>query len=430
MSSVSRNVKKRLDTAISEISKTPEKFVKNPQKDFTRNRKLSLETTIRVILSMGGNSLPAELLDYFEYSAETPTSSAFIQARHKILPSAFQTIFRKFILPAKHVKKYCGYRVFAHDGSDVNLPSNRDDADTHQGNGVNLLHLNAFYDVLNKVYLNADLQGKLKTDERASLVSMVENAHFPDKTIVLGDRGYESCNVFAHLDNKGLKFVIRAKDVNSKGLLSKLELPKTNEFDVDVQFWLSRQQTKEVKANPDIKLLSSSSKFDFLPPKSKELYEMNFRVVRIKLAENTYETLVTNLCRNAFPASAFKELYHMRWGVETSFRELKYAIGLCHLHAKTKDFIEQEIFARLIMYNFCMMIACQIALRKKRTKWGYQVNFTRAIEICRYFFNFSGRSPPDVEALIAKHILPIRENRVDKRNLKPKSFVSFIYRVA
>ena len=37
----------------------------------------------------------------------------------------------------------------------------------------------------------------------------------------------------------------------------------------------------------------------------------------------------------------------MRWGIETSFHDLKYALALLHLHAKKVDFIYQEIFAKL-----------------------------------------------------------------------------------
>jgi len=429
MSSVSKNSKKRLNSIIDEISKTPEKFTVNPEKDFTRNRKLPLKTTISLILAMGGKSLPIEMLEFFNYSEATATSSAFVQARGKILPMTFHTIFEKFTLLSKKVKKFRGYRILAHDGSDVNLPKNTDDSETYQGNGVNLFHLNAFYDVLNKIYVNADLQGKCKVDERASLIAMINNSSFDDKTIILGDRGYESCNLFVHLQNKGYSFVIRAKDVHSNGLLANLNLPQSDTFDVDVKFWLTRLQTKAIKANPNFKSLSTSSKFDFLPPKSKDAYEMNFRVVRLKLGENSYETLITNLNQDEFSSADLKELYKIRWGIETSFRELKYAIGLCHLHAKTKSFIEQEIFSRLIMYNFCMIITCQVAWCKKPTKLGYQANFTVAIQICRTFFSHDGESPPNVEALIAKHLLPIRKNRKNKRKLTPKSFVSFLYRV-
>ena len=47
----------------------------------------------------------------------------------------------------------------------------------------------------------------------------------------------------------------------------------------------------------------------------------------------------------------------MRWGIETSFRNLKHTLGLLHLHAKKVEFVLQEIFAKLTMYNFCQLIA-------------------------------------------------------------------------
>ncbi|MCO8241010.1 transposase, partial [Streptococcus suis] len=39
-----------------------------------------------------------------------------------------------------------------------------------------------------------------------------------------------------------------------------------------------------------------------------------------------------------------KDLYAYRWGIETSFRDLKYSIGLTHFHAKKKEGILQEIY--------------------------------------------------------------------------------------
>ena len=58
-------------------------------------------------------------------------------------------------------------------------------------------------------------------------------------------------------------------------------------------------------------------------------------------------TIITNLDKDAFPIQEIKRLYNMRWGIETSFRDLKYALALLHLHAKKVDFIYQEIFAKL-----------------------------------------------------------------------------------
>lgn len=172
-------------------------------------------------------------------------------------------------------------------------------------------------------------------------------------------------------------------------------------------------------------------KFDYLELKSPNLYPISFRVVRFKISDNTYETIITNLDANEFSADKIKELYHMRWGIETSFRELKYAIGLINFHSEKVDHIAQEVFAKLTMYNFCEIITLNVIISHKQRKHEYQVNFTVAIHICRYFFRHSeNENPPDVEALIQQNILPIRKGRKDERKLRAKSSVSFIYRVA
>jgi len=119
--------------------------------------------------------------------------------------------------------------------------------------------------------------------------------------------------------------------------------------------------------------------------------------------------------------------YHLRWGIETSFRELKYALGLVHLHSKKPSLILQEIYARLIMYNFSMRIALSVELEKKNRQHYYQINFTQAIAIFRQYF----RSDQFLlEPLLKRYILPVRPNRHDQRKFGFKGFPSFLYRVA
>ena len=55
-----RFVKGKLTEIISEMAAEPKRFAKNPNVDFTRNRKLSFETVMKLMLSMGGNSLTNE----------------------------------------------------------------------------------------------------------------------------------------------------------------------------------------------------------------------------------------------------------------------------------------------------------------------------------------------------------------------------------
>ena len=125
-----------------------------------------------------------------------------------------------------------------------------------------------------------------------------------------------------------------------------------------------------------------------------------------------------------------KKLYQLRWGIETSFRELKYAIGLTHFHAKKTEYIKQEIWARLLLYNFCEAITTHVIINQEvNRKYVYQVNYTRAIRICCYFLRIK-KARSDIEKLIGHELLPVRPGRKDPRKVKTRSTVSFLYRVA
>ena len=248
----------------------------------------------------------------------------------------------------------------------------------------------------------------------------------------MADRGYESYNVFEHIKQKGWNYLIRIKDINSSGISSGLNLPHAEIFDEEINFLLTRRQTNEVKSNPKIyKFIASNQIFDYLLPEDRGTYPMSFRIVRFPISEDTYEVLITNLKEDEFSIEKLKELYHMRWGIETAFRELKYAIGLTCFHAKNPEYIKQEIYAKLTMYNFCEIITMNVVLQQKDRKHVYQVNFTAAIAVCLHYFKQNIDIPPiDVEALIQKNILPVRNGRKDPRKVKSKSSVSFLYRVA
>ncbi|MBO4393561.1 MAG: transposase, partial [Spirochaetales bacterium] len=97
---------------------------------------------------------------------------------------------------------------------------------------------------------------------------------------------------------------------------------------------------------------------------------LTFRVVRFQLDTGEWETLVTSLPRTEFPLMALKDLYHLRWGIENAFRELKYDIGLNNFPAKREDFIIQEIFAKLFMYNVAQRIIIDVVVVKSRGKYA------------------------------------------------------------
>lgn len=159
---------------------------------------------------------------------------------------------------------------------------------------------------------------------------------------------------------------------------------------------------------------------------------MKMRVIRFPIPQGSYECIITNLPQDKFNSDEIKRLYAKRWGIETSFRELKYALGLTRFHSKKPEYIMQEIWSRMTLYNFCEIIATNVVINEKKgCKRTYQLNYTRAIRICCYFLSIKKeKAPPDVEYLIGHELLPIRPGRTDPRKVKPQSAISFLYREA
>lgn len=440
MEGYANSLKEKLATIVSEMSSNLALYVKNPSTDFTRKRKLSFEAMINLLITMGAKSIYSELLTAYNFDPNTATTSAFIQQRAKILPEAFEFLLHEFTHSSNNTKTYHGYRLLAVDGSSLNIATNPEDTLTYfqtkpKVKGYNLMHLNATFDLCNKLYVDALVQPGRLVQENRALVDMVNRSRIEGKVIIIADRGYESYNNFAHIERKGWKYVIRVKDLGTQCSIAqgiRDRLPQEGEFDHRIQFSITKKSTNYVKQNPDIyKRIESTSNFDFLDLHYNKFYPISFRVIRLLLPNGNYEMLITNLDESSFPANEIRQIYNMRWGIETSFRDLKYTLGLTSFHSKSKEFIAQEIFARLIMYNFAEMVTSHVIISKLDTKHPYQANFSVVVCVCKYFLRLlSNEPPPDLEAIIRKNILPIRPNRSRHRKSRPKSAVSFVYRVS
>ena len=432
----SKQLRKTLNFAISAVSNSPSLFVVNPEKDFTRDRIINFDTCIRNVIYMESGSLRDELLKLNDHSTLTPTASAFVQSRSKIKHDAFKSIFEIFNKKSKVVKTYKGYSLKAIDGSELPIDNSFIDEETtviriypHRKETYSAFHLNALYDLLECTYDDLIIQGEAKMDENGAFRQIVDR-YKGHKTIFIADRNYESFNGAEHVAQSGNKYLIRVKDIHSKSSITKSLGPfPDEEFDIDVSRLLTRRNTNYIKEHPETyKYMPKNQKFDYFDEDNNIPYEFNTRIVRFKITDDTYECIMTNLDKDEFSMEEIKELYHKRWGIETSFRELKYAIGLSALHSKKRELITQEIYARILLYNFSQRIVQKIKIKKQNTRYTYQVNFTRAFHIVREFLRKKSGKPLNVESLIAKEILPIRPNRSNIRNHKHKGVVCFNYR--
>lgn len=437
-------VKKLFSDAVRSVTSDISKYVARPDKDLTRSRKLSAEKLLAYMVSCGSSSTKVELLDFFGLQTDAPSSSAFNQQRAKLKPQALEDVFHHFNHSLGAQANVSGYRFFAADGSTFTFfskpsfaPEEYRVSEGHSAKGFYSMHLNALYDLQKHTYSDALIQPVHHKDEFAAFCKMVDrHPTLPGtKDVFMGDRGYCSYNNMAHVLEKGQYFLFRTKDITSKGLVKNFDLPQEASFDIRVDVTLVRSQKKTIPVKEGFyrRYVDANATFDYISYGSSDTYDLSLRIVRFPISEDTYECILTNLAEDEFPPERIKELYFSRWGIESSFRKLKYTIGLSSFHAYKPEYIQQEIWAKLTAYNITETLINLTIVQQGHKKHGYKVNFTMAAHICRIFLRPSTvKDPIDVIALLQKELVPIRQGRQYPR-LQTAHFRKpryFIYRAA
>lgn len=430
-------VKMMLMTSINELASDPAKYAVNPGKDFTRNRKLGFSSLIHMLLTMEADSIKEEIYRYFGRTTDAPSKAAFYKQRKKLKEDALRSLLISFTKKCrKHLLKG-KYSLVACDGSAADIFRNPADPDTFfepngkSSRGFNQIHINAFFSILDKKFIDLLIQPARKRNEYSAFCQMVDRNRTDTPVIYLCDRGYASYNNFAHVIENGQLFLIRCTDAKTENILG-FPLERVKELDYHVDRILSRSQSKKKRLHPELadqyRYVCKDVPMDYLTEEQTE-YQLTLRVIRIELSDGCYENLITNLPDLDFDLEDFKDLYHMRWDEETSFRDLKYPLCLKAFHSKKYEYIVQEVWARAILYNFCSEIAMHVEIPQKSTKHVYQANYSAAIKTCRDFLRIrDGAASFDVEGLIAQNIEPIRPGRTFPRQARFKPPMSFCYR--
>lgn len=431
---------------------------KDPARDFTRNRDFTPRKIINTLLRYESKSSESELIDILDCEGTARNiNAAFLSQRRKLGGECFPWLFRNFTEAIMsdgslgfQESLFRGRHILACDGSDVNIAFNPNDPLTHvekKGKkGYNQIHLNGLFDICTGAWMAASIQGIHKKQERRALVEMIDGLKYAGKSVITADRGYESFNVFAACIEAGASFVIRLKDIESNGIISAYDL-KDDEFDTFIRTKLTKRRTKEALSNPDeYTVLPFYTDFDFFG-ENGEAYEISVRIVRFRLPNGSYVAVATNLGKDEFDIRAIAELYRLRWGCETAFRKLKYTIGLVNFHSWKMEYLKQELFARLIAFNFCAFIVHALQPEnvtpnandkdgdanapdrdaQKQCRLG--IAFSQAVTVCRKLLTSRPISfIRNAIATIKAHVFAIRPDRSYPRKVKPKSCIPFGYK--
>lgn len=391
------------------------------EKYFTRNRKQTFSSTLLFMMNLLKKSLSFEIENFVKHihtfignsSFLNFSKSAFVQCRNKIHPEVFKHLSNKLINEFytdndASIKLWKGFRLLAVDGSRMNLPNTKELAKEfgrtkNQNKPGNVqARVSVLYDVLNKYVIDGILS-PLAVGEKDSAI---KHLNFTQKNdLIIYDRGYPSFEiVFKHYE-RNLDFLIRVKkDFNN----------------VIKKFYRENHKSQIVKIYP-----GKNTKLSDKPYNKGTSIEV--RLVRVELANGESEILISSL-KNAskYPNSIFKQLYALRWGVETFYDELKNKLKAEHFSGYSKHCILQDFNAALFVSNVQSLIVNEINEKlneNKTTKYEYKVNNNLSYgflknRIVTLFFSDTDMDlvMSELTELLKKHIVPIRPNRKYKVN--------------
>lgn len=447
------NILALLDSVINEAVSKISEFTTKPAA-FSRHRLIDVSKLIMVIINMQSESIQKELFKNISLSGCGITASAFVQAKAKLKPDIFRYIFDQLNKSLISLKLYKDeYRLFAIDGSDFNQVWNPKSENVvlfkdAKHKSYCQVHLNALYDLENKTYQDCVIQPKSKMDERKAAVEMLSRLEC-GKYIVLMDRGYLSFNMIQHCNvNKDCYYVIRSK-TGFSAIKEISQLPD-EEYDGILDCWVttSNHFYTQNKDHLNIHLVnhinhqykkfrsknSKDNSWDF-----NQFCHVKFRVCKFRINpddapdKEQWEVLVTNLEADKFPLDRMKELYNLRWGIEESFKTLKYDDCGIQFHSKKDEFVKMELYAHLIAYNVIMTMVNQAYAPNPNSKSGntYRINLSMAFFSAHYLLGAGWLEKDYGELLymISTYTGIIRPNRSYKRNVRQRSAVVFNYRL-
>lgn len=302
------------------------------------------------------------------------TGSAFTQARYKIKAEVFQTLCQMTADTYEASGKilWKGYRLLAGDGSTLNLPSSKDIEDyfgvhsiTQEGVKRYLARIFFLYDVLNGFVVRAKLS-KMEFGEKTLMLQCLQTMP-ADKSILILDRGFGHFCTLKKLMNEQRVLCIRLPCENSN--FAKQALGRKEEDFITE--WIPSSKERENCKKDDL---------DYAPIK--------VRVVKIRLNTGEVELLVTNLYdQQEIAAEDLGELYHLRWGVEEGFKNLKPKMKIEQFGCKKTEGIFQEFYAHIFCMNMVALTgniaSQQITNRTKHRKHRYKYNWKNAYRFLR-----------------------------------------------
>ncbi|MBC7961108.1 MAG: IS4 family transposase [Vallitaleaceae bacterium] len=263
------------------------------------------------------------------------SKQAFSKARQAVNPSLFKDLFHLsvdlFYKNFSKRKTWHDYHLFAIDGSKFELPNSKSNfeffgemfgyPDPSRRFTMGLASI--VYDVLDDYIVHASFHRYLASERRAALEHLknLEALDIFKNSIVIFDRGYYSEDLFRYCVSHGHCCLIRLKE--------NLKISKSCNGDT-----ISILVGNPKKGTADIKI----------------------RVIEVTLDDGSKEYLATNVFDTTLTSDMFRELYFLRWPVETKYLELKKRLEIESFSGATTTSIFQEFYLNMLFSNLSALI--------------------------------------------------------------------------
>lgn len=304
---------------------------------------------------------------------ESPiAASSFSQARSKLDENVFRALNKRvfdFYDDGSDEYQWLGHRVFAVDGSKVNLPPSL------SINGYKL-HCNKYYPqgLVSCLYqlksqIPYDFDLVAHNNERMCAVKHLDVLGSND--LVVYDRGYFAYSLLYYHAKRSIDAVFRLQSNAFKELDDFIESEDTER--VITLCPVDRKRQWEIKQDyPDV---------EFVP--------IELRLIKYQIKGQDYYLGTTLMDKELYHIVDLCDLYHSRWGIEELYKISKTFIDFEDFHSKSQRGVKQEVFAHFCLITFARFFTNQAnklmskndQLKDGQTNTGsnYKVNFKNAL---------------------------------------------------
>jgi hypothetical protein len=260
----------------------------------------------------------------------------------------------KLLNAAKDRSRWRGFRLLATDKTTLALPESPSLFECFgahkgsQGLGPVAVELCCLFDLISRAPLRF-VYDKVCASEHKLILKLIR--HLKKGDLLLLDSGFYYCATFVKILLRLAHFIIPTKTTTRPRVVRKL---------ADGDYLC------EIKD-------------------SKDKTTLTVRVVFIHRDGFRRRRLVTSLLDPVlYPASELARLYHMRWDIETFYRDFKHTLGAMSWHCQSPESFHREILVHMIA--LCLIRIAMLEASCLRNVSVAQLSFARALTETRLLF--------------------------------------------